>query len=69
MVCQVIYHGTVSLISHPTGATLIYDTITEPHVSPRVRPLAAKMNNVIQYIYQTFVNAVVRGLVQFVSKL
>lgn len=44
------------------GAALLYDTITEPFIAPRVRPLAAKMNNVIQYIYQTLVNAVVRDL-------
>jgi hypothetical protein len=39
------------------GAVLLYDCITEPFIAPRVRPLAAKMTNVISYLYQTMINA------------
>lgn len=39
------------------GAALIFDYITEPFIVPRVRPLAAKMTNFIQYLYQLLVNA------------
>jgi hypothetical protein len=48
------------------GAVLIFETITEPFVAPRVRPLAAKMNNFIAYMYQTMVNAVHLWLVWIV---
>jgi hypothetical protein len=48
------------------GAVLIFETITEPFVAPRVRPLAAKMNNMISYMYQTMVNAVHLWLVWIV---
>jgi hypothetical protein len=39
------------------GCALIYDHFTEPYLAPKVKPLAAKMNNWIAYIYQTAVNA------------
>jgi hypothetical protein len=39
------------------GAALLYDTITEPYIAPRMKPLAAKMNNMITAAYQTLINA------------
>lgn len=39
------------------GCALIYDHITVPYLAPNVKPLAAKMNNWIAYIYQTAINA------------
>jgi hypothetical protein len=39
------------------GAVLIYETITEPYLAPKVRPLAMQMNNFIAYMYQTLINA------------
>jgi hypothetical protein len=40
------------------GAALIYDCITEPYISPKIKPLAAKMTNFITELYQLMVNAV-----------
>jgi hypothetical protein len=40
------------------GAVLIYDKVTLPFVVPHVRPLAAKMDNLIAMLYQTMINAV-----------
>lgn len=40
------------------GAALIYDHITEPFITPKIKPLAAKMTNFITQLYQLMVNAV-----------
>jgi len=39
------------------GAALIYDKFTEPFITPKVKPLAAKMTNFITALYQTLINA------------
>jgi hypothetical protein len=39
------------------GAALVYDKITEPYLTPKIRPLQAKMNSFISYVYQLMVNA------------
>ena len=38
------------------GAALVYDRITEPYLTPKIRPLQAKMTNFISYVYQMAVN-------------
>ena len=40
-----------------SGATLIYDTITKPYFAPRLKPLATRMDNAIEFLIQTLVNA------------
>ena len=40
------------------GAWLVYEHVTEPLLSPRIKPLQRKMSNAIVYIYQTLANAV-----------
>ena len=39
------------------GAHLLYNNITAPFITPKIKPLAAKMNNMIAAVYQTMVNA------------
>lgn len=39
------------------GAALIYDNITEPFITPVLKPLASKMTNMITALYQTLINA------------
>lgn len=48
------------------GALLIYEYITEPLISPKIKPLQQNMNNLILYIYQTLANAVHLYLLWFI---
>lgn len=50
------------------GANLIYEYFTKPYISPRVKPLATKMNNAIMALYQAMTNAVHLWYVFFLVK-
>ena len=39
------------------GADLLFEHVTKPYIVPRVRPLAAKMDSMVEFIIQTLVNA------------
>lgn len=39
------------------GAELLYEKITKPYIAPKLKPLATKMDNMIEFIIQTLVNA------------
>lgn len=40
------------------GALLVYDHVTEPYLSPRLRPLQRRMNNAVEYATSALANAV-----------
>lgn len=39
------------------GAHLLYNNVTAPYIAPKVKPLAAKMTNMISALYHTLINA------------
>lgn len=39
------------------GARLLYENITALYIAPKIKPIAAKMNNMISALYQTMINA------------